>query len=210
MFFFPQLQQIDRKTWVSMSRQFEQEWDPSRKFAEDRPDSDGASAAHLACIDYDNETRSSATLRLYCAYSGPRRRDRAYLSKVKIPHLGESLARLIGEFIRIRCGGKASELYKAAGVRRGTFQGFMSVSARKGDKVRLPNKKILLQLALAMQLRLDEVNELLQRAGYALSDSIPFDVVIRRCIEEKVFNVFDVNEILEREGCVDSVFEIYK
>ena len=50
--------------------------------------------------------------------------------------------------------------------------------------------------ALALKLNLDETKDLIGRAGYALSDSNMFDLIIEYCIEKQIYDLFTVNAIL--------------
>lgn len=47
------------------------------------------------------------------------------------------------------------------------------------------------------KLSLDEANELLNSAGYALSKSQDFDLIIQFCLEKKIYDLYIVNEMLE-------------
>ena len=48
----------------------------------------------------------------------------------------------------------------------------------------------------ALELSLPETQALLSRAGYTLSHSFLFDIIVEGCIRKGVFNVLDVNELL--------------
>ena len=51
-------------------------------------------------------------------------------------------------------------------------------------------------LAIALELSLDETDDLLERAGYALSHASKFDVIVEYFIVSKKFNIFKINEVL--------------
>ena len=59
-----------------------------------------------------------------------------------------------------------------------------------------PKKKTVLALAIALQLNLDETMELLTTAGYTLSHSNKFDVIIEFFIQQANFNIHEINEAL--------------
>ena len=85
-------------------------------------------------------------------------------------------------------------VYKRALVDRRLF------SKIKKDRFYHPKKVTVLAFALALELSLDECLDLLGRAGYTLSCSDEFDVVVRFCFEEGIYNIFDVNEFLDHYG----------
>ena len=87
-----------------------------------------------------------------------------------------------------------SDVYKAAWIDRRLFSKILS------DRFYKPSKDTCVAIALALKLTVEETNDLLLRAGYALSHSSKRDVVIEYFFREKIYDMYDVNEILERLG----------
>lgn len=50
--------------------------------------------------------------------------------------------------------------------------------------------------ALAFELDLDETDDFIGKAGYKLTHSSRFDIIIEYCIENKIYDVLEVNDIL--------------
>ncbi len=59
-----------------------------------------------------------------------------------------------------------------------------------------PTKPTALALALALELDLEQTKDLIGRAGYALTDSSKFDLIIRYFIERKQYNIVEINMTL--------------
>ena len=49
-----------------------------------------------------------------------------------------------------------------------------------------------------MRLSLDETNELLKKAGLALSHSDKGDIIVEYCLLNNIYDIFDVNDLLFR------------
>lgn len=69
---------------------------------------------------------------------------------------------------------------------------------------KIPNKPSLLAIAIGLKLNLEETELLLKKAGYILSESIYFDIVVKRYIKETENGkngsgkIEEINEILYR------------
>ena len=60
----------------------------------------------------------------------------------------------------------------------------------------MPSKKTAVALAVALELSLAETQDLLQRAGFALSRSVLFDVIIEYFITQRKYDIYEINNTL--------------
>ena len=116
-------------------------------------------------------------------------------SKAK-PSLAELLAETDAGFSETllklidRTGKKDSEIYSKANVSR---QHFSKIRNNPDYK---PTKATAIAFAIALELNLEQTRDLIGRAGYALTNSSKFDVIIMYFIRERNYNLFDINAAL--------------
>jgi len=87
-------------------------------------------------------------------------------------------------------GKKDSEIYKKANIDRKLFS---KIKNNPGYK---PSKATALAFAIALELNLDDTKDLIGRAGYALSGSSKFDIIIEYFIVHERYDIYEINLML--------------
>lgn len=119
-------------------------------------------------------------------------RERIELNKVlekKEESFSEMLLRMIDEK-----GLKDSDVYKRANIDRRLF------SKIRADEDYVPSRKTAISFCLALQLELEEAKKLLATAGYTMSASSRFDLIIMFLIENCEYNIHFANIVLDDYG----------
>lgn len=109
------------------------------------------------------------------------------LVKMEEETFSEMLFRLIGQK-----NITDAQVYENANVDKKLF---LKIKDEKDCK---PSKATVISFAISLRLNLDETKGLLLRAGYALSPSSKFDVIVEFFIKEGYYNIYDINEALDQ------------
>ena len=105
------------------------------------------------------------------------------------PHLEKTFSETLLSLIEEK-GMTHAEAYSKANIDRKHFNKI------KNNKNYKPTKFTVLAFAIALELTLQETRDLMETAGFALSKSIMFDVIVSCFIENNHYNVFELNDVL--------------
>ena len=121
-------------------------------------------------------------------YSGPVSEEKQEQDRLKAI-LERSFSVALMQLIEAK-GKDHVEVYKRANIDRKLF------SKIRTQHEYIPSKKTIIALALALELTLAETEALLKRAGFTLSRSILFDVIIEYFITEGNYDLLEINSVL--------------
>ena len=151
---------------------------------------------------------------IYGGVNEERRRDRYQMRRMMemqsdcmmVPCASEpfekaSVGMSLGDFIKEKDAGFTEtllSLIKKKGLKNATVYKKANISKQHFSKLindpdAKPSKPTAIALALALELDLDATRDLISRAGYALTNSSTFDLIIRYFIEHKQYNVIEIN-----------------
>lgn len=93
---------------------------------------------------------------------------------------------------------KASDLYNKANISR---QLWSSIISEKSN----PSLSVCIKLVFALKLSNSECKYLLKKAGYTLSSASKYSLIIRYALENKIYDLDELNKALEEFGYTDSL-----
>jgi hypothetical protein len=90
---------------------------------------------------------------------------------------------------------KDSDVYNKVHIDRRLFHKI------RNDNSYHPSKETILLLGFSMELSILEMEQLLDSASYSLPKNNNFDLIIRYCFVNQIYNIYDVNELLDKFNC---------
>lgn len=91
-----------------------------------------------------------------------------------------------------------SDIYNKANISRQLWSSIISEKSH-------PSLNVCIKIALTMKINNRECKYLLKKAGYTLASSNKYALIIRYAIENKIYDINEVNKLLEDNGYSDSL-----
>ena len=113
---------------------------------------------------------------------------------VKEKHKYSNFQSLLFQYIDER-NLKDSDVYNKVHIDRRLF------SKIRNDYMYHPSKETIILLGLSLELNENEFIALLDSASYSLPKNNYFDLIIRFCFINKIYQISEVNKLLEEYGC---------
>ena len=90
---------------------------------------------------------------------------------------------------------KDSDVYNKVSIDRRLF------SKIRSNKDYHPSKETIILLSIALELTEEELVDLLTSASYSLPMNTTYDLIIRFCFKEKIYDINQINEFLYDHNC---------